>query len=468
MGAHNILIVDDEGQNRDYLSEILSQEDYNVSSASNGKDAISKLSQDLFHVVLTDLQMPEVDGLGVIRYLVENKLNCIGIIFTGYGSVKTAVDAMKLGAFDYITKPFKADEIKVVVKKALDHLALQEENTYLKQQLKAKYKFENIIGTSDRMQKVFSLIDKVSSTDSTVLVLGESGTGKELVARALHYNSPRAQNPFVPVNCGAIPEELLESELFGHEKGAFTSAFRTRIGRFELAHSGSIFLDEVSEMSPNLQVKLLRVVQEREFERVGGIKSIKTDVRIIAATNKDLEEEVAEGRFREDLYYRLNVIPLNLPPLRDRKEDIPLLVKHFMSKYGKEKNSLVTGFSKRAMNVLMQHKWPGNVRELENLVERVLVLCEGTEVDVNDLPEKLLAGAAVESSSSVPQLDLPESGIDLSTAVSEFEKSIIMQALTKSNWVKNRAAKLLHVNRTTLVEKIKKQKLERPAEVKLD
>ncbi len=467
MGAYNILIVDDEGQNRDYLTEILSQEDYNVSSSSNGKDAISQLSQDQFHVVLTDLQMPELDGLGVIRYLVENKLNCIGIIFTGYGSVKTAVDAMKLGAFDYITKPFKADEIKVVVKKALDHLALQEENTYLKQQLKAKYKFENIIGTSDRMQKVFSLIDKVSSTDSTVLVLGESGTGKELVARALHYNSPRAQNPFVPVNCGAIPEELLESELFGHEKGAFTSAFRTRIGRFELAHSGSIFLDEVSEMSPNLQVKLLRVLQEREFERVGGVKSIKTDVRIIAATNKDLEEEVAEGRFREDLYYRLNVIPLNLPPLRDRKEDIPLLVKHFMSKYGKEKNSAVTGFTKRAMNVLMQYRWPGNVRELENLVERVLVLCEGTEVDVNDLPEKLLICAAG-SSSTVPRLDLPESGIDLSTAVSEFEKSIIMQALTKSNWVKNRAAKLLHVNRTTLVEKIKKQKLEKPAEVKLD
>jgi DNA-binding NtrC family response regulator len=467
MSTHNILIVDDEGQNRDFLSEILSQEDYNVSTASNGKEAISKLSQDLFHVVLTDLQMPELDGLGVIRHLVENRINCIGIIFTGYGSVKTAVDAMRLGAFDYITKPFKPDEIKVVVKKALEHLALQEENTYLKQQLKAKYKFENIIGSSERMQKVFSLIDKVSATDSTVLVLGESGTGKELVARALHYNSPRAQNPFVPVNCGAIPEELLESELFGHEKGAFTGAFRTRIGRFELANGGSIFLDEISEMSPTLQVKLLRVIQEREFERVGGVKSIKTDVRIIAATNRDLEEEVAQGRFREDLYYRLNVIPLNLPPLRERKDDIPLLVKHFMAKYRQEGNEQATGFSRRSMNLLMNYKWPGNVRELENLVERVLVLCESTEVELGDLPERITAGAP-HANSVIPMIDLPESGIDLSTAVSEFEKSIIMQALTRSNWVKNRAAKLLHVNRTTLVEKIKKQNLQKPAEVNLD
>ncbi len=466
MGSHNILIVDDEIQNREYLSEILSEEDYAVTSAVDGRDAITKLSQDMFHVVLTDLQMPEIDGLGVIRYLVENKLNCIGIIYTGYGSVKTAVDAMRLGAFDYITKPFKADEIKVVVTKALEHLALQEENTYLKQQLKARYKFENIIGNSDRMQRVFGMIDKVACTDSTVLILGESGTGKELVARALHYNSHRATNAFVPVNCGAIPEELLESELFGHEKGAFTGAFRTRIGRFELASGGSIFLDEVSEMSPNLQVKLLRVIQEREFERVGGVKSIKADVRIIAATNRNLDEEVTAGRFREDLYYRLNVIPINLPPLRDRREDIPLLVKHFLHKYNPDGASVLTGFGKKALAVVMNYSWPGNVRELENIVERMVVLCEGAEVELSDLPDKLLSGSAA-ASSAVPLIDLPETGIDLSTAVNEFEKSIIVQALNKSNWVKNRAAKLLHVNRTTLVEKIKKQKLEKPTEVNL-
>ncbi|MFY9398778.1 MAG: sigma-54 dependent transcriptional regulator [Desulfomonilia bacterium] len=467
MGTYSILIADDEAQNRDYLSEILSEEDYTVATAADGKEALAKLSQDRFHVVLTDLQMPELDGLGVIRYLVENRLNCIGIIYTGYGSVKTAVDAMKLGAFDYITKPFKADEIKVVIRKALDHLALQEENSYLKQQLKAKYKFENIIGTSEKMQKVFGLIDKVAATDSTVLVLGESGTGKELVARALHYNSPRSQNAFVPVNCGAIPEELLESELFGHEKGAFTGAFRARIGRFELANGGSIFLDEVSEMSPNLQVKLLRVLQEREFERVGGVKSIRADVRIIAATNRNLEEEVEQGRFREDLYYRLNVIPINLPPLRERREDIPLLVKHFLNKYGKDMNPSLTGFSKKAMNLLMQYRWPGNVRELENLVERVVVLCEGTQVEPEDLPDKILAAGRTRGPSDLISIDLPESGIDLSTAVNEFEKSIIIQALNRSNWVKNRAAKLLNVNRTTLVEKIKKQKLQKPAEVKL-
>jgi len=463
MGNQAILIVDDEIQNREYLCETLSDEGYSITTAANGQDAITKLSQDSFSVVLTDLQMPEIDGLGVIKYLIDNKLNTIGILYTGYGSVKTAVDAMKLGAFDYITKPFKADEIKVVVKKALEHLALQEENTYLKQQLKARYKFENIVGTSERMQKIFGLIDKVASTDSTVLILGESGTGKELVARALHYNSLRSSNAFVPVNCGAIPEELLESELFGHEKGAFTGAFRTRIGRFELASGGSIFLDEISEMSPNLQVKLLRVIQEREFERVGGVKTIRADVRIIAATNRNLEEEVAEGRFREDLYYRLNVIPVHLPPLRERTDDIPLLVKHFLEKYANGKSTRKVEFSKKALPALMRYRWPGNVRELENLVERMVVLSDSDLIDVADLPEKVLAGGT-SASSVIPLIDLPETGIDLSTAVNEFERSIIVQALNKSNWVKNRAAKLLHVNRTTLVEKIKKQKLQKPSE----
>ena len=463
MGNQSILIVDDEIQNREYLSEILSDEGYVVTTAVNGNDAINKLTQDSFQVVLTDLQMPDLDGLGVIKYLIDNSLNTIGILYTGYGSVKTAVDAMKLGAFDYITKPFKAEEIKVVVKKALDHLALQEENTYLKQQLKARYKFENIVGTSERMQKVFSLIDKVASTDSTVLILGESGTGKELVARALHYNSMRSTNAFVPVNCGAIPEELLESELFGHEKGAFTGAFRTRIGRFELACGGSIFLDEISEMSPNLQVKLLRVIQEREFERVGGIKTIRVDVRIIAATNKNLEEEVGQGRFREDLYYRLNVIPIHLPPLRERTDDIPLLIKHFLDKFINGKSPKKVEFDKKVIPVLMRYRWPGNVRELENLIERMFVLSDSPIIDIADLPDKVLAGATLEAS-AVPQIDLPETGIDLSSAVNEFERSIIVQALNKSNWVKNRAAKLLHVNRTTLVEKIKKQKLQKPSE----
>jgi len=464
MNSHKILIVDDEAQNRDYLAEVLSEQNYEIDCAVDGQDAIAKLSQDIYHVVLTDLQMPNMNGMGVIKYLVENKQNCIGIIYTGYGSVKSAVDAMKIGAFDYIPKPFKPEEIKVVVKKALDHLHLREENTYLKQELKTRYRFSNIVGSSDKMQKVFDLIGKIAGTDSTVLIRGESGTGKELVARALHYNSTRAQHPFVPVNCGAIPEELLESELFGHEKGAFTGAFRTRIGRFEIAHGGSIFLDEISEMSPNLQVKLLRVIQEREFERVGGIKTIKTDVRIIAATNRNMEVEVEEGRFRQDLYYRLNVIPILLPPLRERRDDIPLLIKHFLEKYKQERACKMNDFGSKAVSVLMNYAWPGNVRELENLVERMAVLCDEQLVELRDLPDIILAGST-NVSTFIPHLEIPEAGIDLSTTVSEFEKSIIIQALNRSNWVKNRAANLLHVNRTTLVEKIKKQKLIKPTEL---
>jgi DNA-binding NtrC family response regulator len=465
MEKYRILIVDDEAQNRDFLKDILGKEEYEIDVALDGKEAIQKISQDFYHVVLTDLMMPALDGLGVIRWLVKHKPDTIGILFTGYGSIKTAVEAMRIGAFDYLTKPFKAEEIVIVVKKAIEHLKLKEENVLLKQQLKTQNRIDNMVGTSDKMQKVFDLIGKIAATDSTILILGESGTGKELVAKAIHYNSMRASSPFVPVNCGAIPEELLESELFGHEKGAFTSAFRMRIGRFELASSGTIFLDEISEMSPNLQVKLLRVIQEREFERVGGAKSIKVDVRIIAATNKNLEEEVSQGRFREDLYYRLNVIPIHLPPLRERTEDIPLLIRHFLEKFHSQRTVAVHDFSRKAQACLMRYKWPGNVRELENLVERMTVLCDNAEVELSDLPDKILTGSAP-AAASVPQIELPEEGIDLSTAVSDFEKSIILQALNKSNWVKNRAAKLLKVNRTTLVEKIKKQRLENPTELK--
>jgi len=465
MGAYKVLVVDDEKQDRDFLSRVLSEAGYEVNSASCAKDALLMLSQDLFHCVLTDLYMPDVDGLEVIRYIVKHKLDCIGIIYTGYGSVKTAVEAMRIGAFDYITKPFKPEEILVVVEKAIDYLNLQKENIQLKEQLRTRYRFDNIVGTSDSMMRVFNLIEKVADTEATVLILGESGTGKELVARAIHYNSSRSQHPFVPVNCGAIPEELLESELFGHEKGAFTGAFRMRLGRFELAQGGSIFLDEISEMSPNLQVKLLRVLQEREFERVGGVKSIKADVRIIAATNRDLDEEVEEGRFREDLYYRLNVIPINLPPLRERIEDIALLVKYFIEKY-REGSARIKEFSKSTLDMLMRYKWPGNVRELENLVERISILCDNPVVELKDLPEKILSHT-LGISSVIPQMQLPEDGIDLSSTVSEFEKSIIIQALNRSNWVKNRAAKLLNLNRTTLVEKIKKQKLQKPAEISI-
>ncbi|HEY9161802.1 MAG TPA: sigma-54 dependent transcriptional regulator [Desulfomonilia bacterium] len=319
-----------------------------------------------------------------------------------------------------------------------------------------KHKIENIIGTSEKMIKIFDLISKIANTDSTVLILGESGTGKELVARAIHGKSRRSRLPFVPVNCGAIPEELLESELFGHEKGAFTGAFRMHTGRFEIAAGGSIFLDEISEMSPNLQVKLLRVLQEKEFERVGGINTIKANVRIIAATNKNLEEEVDKGHFREDLYYRLNVIPIILPPLRERPDDIPALIKFFIEKNVREKSMEAIEINTQVMQHLMNYRWPGNVRELENLIERLSVLCNGNPVTTEDLPEKILSGQVRGSGASLDFI-LPDEGIDLSDVVSDFEKNIIIQALKKSGWIKNRAAKLLNLNRTTLVEKIKKQ-----------
>jgi transcriptional regulator with GAF, ATPase, and Fis domain len=319
-----------------------------------------------------------------------------------------------------------------------------------------KHKIENIIGNSEKMIKIFDLISKIANTDSTVLILGESGTGKELVARAIHGKSRRSRLPFVPVNCGAIPEELLESELFGHEKGAFTGAFRMHTGRFEIAAGGSIFLDEISEMSPNLQVKLLRVLQEKEFERVGGINTIKANVRIIAATNKNLEEEVDKGHFREDLYYRLNVIPIILPPLRERPDDIPALIKFFIEKNVKEKSMEAIEINTQVMQHLMNYRWPGNVRELENLIERLSVLCNGNPVTTEDLPEKILSGQVRGSGASLDFI-LPDEGIDLSDVVSDFEKNIIIQALKKSGWIKNRAAKLLNLNRTTLVEKIKKQ-----------
>jgi transcriptional regulator with PAS, ATPase and Fis domain len=319
-----------------------------------------------------------------------------------------------------------------------------------------RHKIDNIIGNSEKMIKVFDLISKIASTDSTVLILGESGTGKELVARAIHKKSRRASFPFVPVNCGAIPEELLESELFGHEKGAFTGAFKMHTGRFEIAAGGSIFLDEISEMSPNLQVKLLRVLQEKEFERVGGINTIKANVRIIAATNKNLEEELDKGRFREDLYYRLNVIPINLPPLRERPDDIPALIRFFIEKNVKEKSMEVIEINRQVMQHFMNYRWPGNIRELENLIERLSVLCDGNPVTADDLPEKILSGHTQSPGSSLGFI-LPDEGIDLSDVVSDFEKNIIIQALNKSGWIKNRAAKLLNLNRTTLVEKIKKQ-----------
>ncbi len=459
MAREKVLVVDDESKIRDHFSEFLGKEGFEVDGAENGQVAIKKINQGFYDVVLIDLNMPKVDGMTVLRHLVENEPESIGIILTGYASIRNAVEAMKAGAFDYLAKPVKMEEVLMIIRRALEFRDLRRENYALKRQLKKKYKFQNFIGDSPAMNKVFRTIEKVADTDSTILILGESGTGKELVARAIHYHSARKDKPLIPVNCGAIPEELLESELFGHEKGAFTNAIRTRIGRFEMAHGGTIFLDEIAEMSPHLQVKLLRVLQEQEFERLGGTRTIKCDVRIIAATNKNLERAVSDGKFREDLYYRLRVIPIQLPPLRDRKSDIPLLVNHFLEQMNKAKKKKIRGMEKEVLRALEEYDWPGNVRELENVIERMVILTDGDYITMDDLPEKIAAG---HKSMEHSVTEIPEEGVSLSQAVNEYEKQLIISALERTGWVKNRAAKLLRMNRTTLVEKIKKQGIERP------
>ena len=464
MATTNILIVDKDRPGREYMAENLTGRGLSIDSVDDARDALGKLGQKAYQIPI--IAIDDHGGLELMQQILEAQPDCLPIIYTDQDSVKLAVEAMKQGAFDYLQKPFRADDLRAALDEALSFIKRRQEKTEIGAQLKARYNFDQIVGDSDKMAKVFKLISKVAASESTVLILGESGTGKELAARAIHYNSPRSDGTFVPVNCGAIPEELLESELFGHEKGAFTGAFRTRIGRFELASGGSIFLDEIAEMSPNLQVKLLRVIQEREFERVGGTRTLKADVRIIAATNKNLEEEVSKGRFREDLYYRLNVIPLNLPPLRERNGDIELLAEHFVRTYAATHSGCpISGFSPAAISALKRYNWPGNVRELENLVERMAVLSEGPLIGFEDLPDKFsdLPPLAVDADGPLTKA-LPEEGLDLAEVVGNFERNIILQALDRTDWVKNRAAQLLGLNRTTLVEKIKKQNLQRPAD----
>ncbi len=459
MAKAKILVVDDESKIRESFSDILSLEDFEVETAQNGEEAINMIDDDFYDIAIIDLNMPKVDGMEVLKYLVEHSIDTIGIILTGYATIRTAVEAMKAGAFDYLAKPVKMEEVIMVINRALEFRDIKRENVALKNQLKKKYKFENFIGDSPGMHKVFRVIEKVADTDSTVLILGESGTGKELVAKAIHYNSMRRDKPLIPVNCGAIPEDLLESELFGHEKGAFTNAIRTRIGRFEMSNGGTIFLDEIAEMSPHLQVKLLRVLQEQEFERLGGTKTIKCDIRVIAATNKDLDKLVMENEFREDLYYRLRVIPIQIPPLRDRRSDLPLLIRHFVDLMVKSRGKEIKGVSKDVVKAFMNYDWPGNVRELENIIERMVILTDADELTIQDVPDKILQKQRTEE---VGPSMIPDDGFSLNNAINEYERLLIIRALEKADWVKNRAAKLLNMNRTTLVEKIKKQGIEKP------
>jgi DNA-binding NtrC family response regulator len=455
-----VLIVDDDPKILDVMASVLRDGGYTVDTAANGTKAIRSIDSESYDLVITDLKMPEVDGMMVLKHVVDRSPNTMCIILTGYGTIEGAVEAIKAGAFHYITKPVKSAEILTLVEKALKYKLLERENILLRQQLRKKYRFENFVGDSKPIQEVFELIEKVADTDSTILITGESGTGKELIAKAIHYNSQRRDNPMVVINCGAIPEELLESELFGHEKGAFTGAHKSRMGRFELANGGTIFLDEIGDMSPNLQVKLLRVLQEQQFERVGSTRTIGVDIRVIAATNQDLFSAVNKGKFREDLYYRLNVIPINVPPLRERRSDTPLLVDFFVKKFTQEKQKDVKGFTQQAMDTLLQYDWPGNVRELENLVERVVILSDGDEIGLDDIPQSIRQRAKRMESFEVA---IPKGDIPFDHAVEEYEKRLILRALEETNWVKTKAAELLQMNRTTLIEKMKKKKLQKPA-----
>ena len=438
-----ILIVDDERSMRDVLSIMLKRAGYAVTVAEDGEEAIAQFGKEIFDLVITDLKMPKGSGLEVLKAVKAAAPETVVLMITAFASAESAVEAMKQGAYDYLTKPFQIDEVQLIIRNALEKRRLSTENLLLKREMANQSSFARIIGQSEAMEKVFDVVRKVADTKSNVLICGESGTGKELIARAIHYNSARSQRPFVTVNCSALPEPLLESELFGHMKGSFTGAIANKAGLFEVADGGSIFLDEIGETTPATQVKLLRVIQEREFRRVGGTQDMKVDVRIIAATNKDLEKSVAEGAFREDLYYRLDVIPIHLPPLRLRTGDIPLLAQHFLEQFSRESGKPAPSLAPGAMQVLLAHEWKGNVRELENLIERVVAFSSGSPITEEDIQGWFHRPAA--QPQAYPT-DLPADGLDLEGLLNTIEKDLLLKALERAKWVKKKAARFLHLN----------------------
>ena len=447
-----ILVLDDEEMIRDLLQETFQNKGYHVDTAMNGKEAMEIVNQKPYDLMVTDLRLPDVSGMKVLT-TVKKKHPSIGIIMiTAYGSIKNAVKAMKKGAFDYISKPFNLDEMELVVDKFFKYQNLVDENQYLRSELDKKFCFENIVGNSEPMQRIFDCIRMVSKSKATVLIEGASGTGKELVARAIHYNSNRKKGPFVTTNCAALPEGLVESELFGHEKGAFTGAIRTTKGRFEMADGGTLLLDEISEISLGLQAKLLRVLQEREIERVGSGSPLPVDVRIISTTNRNIQKEVEEGRFREDLYYRLNVVPIHLPAISERRDDIPLLVHHFVKKFSEENGIPIKNVSEKAIRMLSQRDWPGNVREIENCLERAVVMCPRDEntLDVNQffLQER------------IPVSETPMNHIASNMTLRDVEKSLIISTLEKQNQNRTKTAELLGISVRTLRNKLNEYRLE--------
>jgi two-component system response regulator PilR (NtrC family) len=438
---NKILILDDEQSMRDFLSIMLKKNGYDVSAAESAAAALKAVQSEIFDIVISDVRMPGMNGIELLKAVKEASPETIVIMITAHATAESAVEAMKLGAYDYIMKPFKVDEIKLVIQKALEKKLLRKENILLKREMESRLGFDNFIGSSQSMQKVFMLIRQVADTNSTVLISGESGTGKELVARAIHMSSLRRHKPFVTINCGALPETLLESELFGYMKGAFTGAVSNKQGLFEAAGNGTIFLDEIGDTTPALQVKLLRVLQDRVFMRVGGTTEIRVDVRVVAASNRDLWTEVSKGAFREDLYYRLNVIPVHLPALRDRKEDIPLLVDFFLAKAGTGKKG--KKISPDVIKLFMDYRWPGNVRELENTMERLVILTTGEVITTEDVPAQIKEQQI--GPNHIPA-EIPEDGLDLEMLLENTEKRLLQKALEKAGGVKTEAAKLLRLS----------------------
>ena len=453
MDYKKILVVDDEPLMRDFLMETLERKKYLVEAAGNGAQAVEKIKAEFYDLVITDIRMPEVSGMEVLETVKKHNLDTEVIMITAFGTIENAVEAMKLGSYDYITKPFSADEIEIKVDRALERQIMRDENktlridnTQLRNQLVEKYKFSSIVGSSEVMSKVYDTIEMIAPAKATILIYGESGTGKELVARAIHYNSTRQNKPFIKLNCAALPEGLMESELFGQEKGAFTGAIRTTKGRFELAHTGTLLFDEIGELSHPLQSKLLRVLQEREFERVGNPTPLSVDVRVIATTNRDLNKEVKEGNFREDLFYRLNVVPIYLPPLRERKEDIPLLVDHFLRKYSRENDKNIQGIDDSALEKLMTQEWKGNVRELENHIERAIVLCRDEVLTARHFQFEH------ETAEKTKQFGLE--GVTPGVTLREMEKRLILSTLASEKNNRTRASDILGISVRTLRNKL--------------
>ncbi len=442
-----ILIVDDEPTHLKMLEAVLTADGFEVQKADDGQTAIQAVEERFYDLILMDVRMTRMDGIEALKRIGEISPGIPVIIMTAYASVNTAVDALKSGAYDYLTKPLDIDELKILVQKALRHQQLEKENIFLKEQLKDRFDFSNIIGQSDMMLQLFETMSLVAPSNATVLITGESGTGKEIIANALHQNSLRREKPLIKVNCAALPETLLESELFGHKKGAFTGALTPRQGRFQLAHEGTIFLDEIAEMAPSTQAKILRVLQEREFEPLGGSSTVKVDTRVIVATNKDLTSEIQEGRFREDLYFRVNVVMLNVPPLRERREDIPLLAGFFLKQYAEKNQRLIKGFTPLATDLLMRYDWPGNVRELENVTERSVIMARGDLITPDEFPETLRS----------LDPDLKKTSVDLSPgrSLKAVEKEMILRTLEDTNGNRTHAAKILGISRRTLQLKLK-------------